>query len=241
MASIDLAAQPRRLARLLGGEPRNSAMSAPATKAFSPAPVSTTARTAASCAISRATPQQLLVGRRVQGVQHLGTGDRDDGDGAVALDLDCHGWTLLAHRWAAIGPAQLYLTYAHGRSGREAVIAPGSRTCVGGRVAAAGASRGRSRRQRLPPAPPSRHPRPGGARLVPGGGRVCRGLFRRRRTGPRPLWATIAAGGRVNFLLAHPANYPHRASTSHSRPLAARFDRPAAYCDGRDNQACSIR
>ena len=48
--------------------------------------------------------QQFLVGRPVQGVQHLGTGDRDDGDGAVALDLDCHEWTLLAHGWSRIRP-----------------------------------------------------------------------------------------------------------------------------------------
>ena len=66
-----------------------AAMSAPATKALSPAPVSTTARTSA-CGRARGRRRAAPGSSRVQGVQRLGTVDRDDGDGAVALDLDGH-------------------------------------------------------------------------------------------------------------------------------------------------------
>ena len=79
----------------------------------------------------------------------------------------------------------------------------------------------------MPPAPPSRHPRPGGARLVPGGGTVCRGLF------VGPYWPRSLSGdhrGRRTRLLParSSSELPHRARTSHSHPLVTRFGHPAA-------------
>ena len=81
-------AWPRRACSLpsTGDSTASSLMSAPATNDFSPAPVSTIARTPASA---------LQLGHRgrssrerlgVQRVQDLGAVERDDGDGAVALD-----------------------------------------------------------------------------------------------------------------------------------------------------------
>ena len=89
--------------------------------------------------------QQFLVRRPVQGVSYLGTGDRDDGDGAVALDLDCHERTLLALRWAAIDPRQLYPTSLNKTVGPDE--RPAGVEAVGWRV---GAESGAGRRQNLP-------------------------------------------------------------------------------------------
>ena len=61
-------------------------MSAPATKAFSPAPVSTTTRTLVVCAGLVMTWLELGERRGVQRVQDFRPVDRDDEHGAVALD-----------------------------------------------------------------------------------------------------------------------------------------------------------
>ena len=196
--------------------------------------------------------EQLLVGRRVQGVQHLGTGDRDDGDGAVALDLDCHARTLLARRWAAIGPGQLYPTAATDSEGSAAHCvrggdgetrgwaagAPASRPARRrrggdggggpGLTAAGRACRGRAGGRACRRPQPSRHPRPEGGSARPGGGRVLPRTPLSARRSPDRSRATFAVGGRVCFPLAHACELPHRTSTSHSRPLSARFDRPDA-------------
>ena len=65
-------------------------MSAPAEKARSPAPVSTTTRTSRSASISRQMRLQLALGRRVDGVQHLGPVDGDARDMIGDAEADRH-------------------------------------------------------------------------------------------------------------------------------------------------------
>jgi hypothetical protein len=64
-----------------------SAMSAPATKAFGPAPVNTTTRTSGSAGGGKAIGQRLQ-GRGVQGVELVRALDGHGADGAVVGDSD---------------------------------------------------------------------------------------------------------------------------------------------------------
>ena len=65
-------------------------MSAPAEKARSPAPVSTTTRTSRSASIAAQMRLQLALGRRVDGVQHLGPVDGDARDVVGDGETDRH-------------------------------------------------------------------------------------------------------------------------------------------------------
>ena len=68
-------------------------MSAPATNAFSPAPVSTTARTSSSARELAQAVAQLGQRLDVERVERVLAVDRDDGDRAVAGDVDAHAGT----------------------------------------------------------------------------------------------------------------------------------------------------
>ena len=72
-------------------------MSAPATNAFSPAPVRTTTRTSVVVRAAREAVAQLGERRDVERVQRVLAVDRDDGDAVVALRRGRH----------AAGPASL--------------------------------------------------------------------------------------------------------------------------------------
>ena len=66
-------------------------ISAPATKAFSPAPVRITTRVSSSPGSSSRAVAELSQGCDVESVQRLLPVDRDDGDAVFALDLDQPG------------------------------------------------------------------------------------------------------------------------------------------------------
>ncbi len=202
---------------------RNSAMSAPATKAFSPAPVSTTARTSASPAISSATASNS---RLVAVFRAFITSGRVTVTTATApsrLTSTAMGGPSLRSG----GPRSTQGNSTPRASARSSAQTRDRR--VSGR--AAGES-GAGRRQNLPPAPALATSAARGGLGSSGGRASLAADSLSARRGPERSRATFTVGGRVCFPLAHPANYPHRASTSHSRPLSARFDRPGAHATG---------